>query len=218
MIGGLIGKKVGMTQVFDENGRVIPVTVLEAGPCVVVQRKTSEKDGYESVQLGLVEQKRLRANSPMAGHFKRAEVPPTRVLREFSYQETEEASLEVGAQVLVNDVFEQNDRVDVVGSGKGRGFQGVIKRHGFSGGKATHGSMFHRAPGSIGQSAYPARVFRGMKGPGRMGNKRVKVRNLEVVQIDQERNLMLVRGAVPGSRGNYVLILQAQYPGTEAKG
>ncbi len=210
MIGGLIGKKIGMTQVFDENGKVIPVTVLEAGPCVVVQKKTSEKEGYEAVQLGLVEQKRLRANSPMTGHFKKAEVPPTRVLREFSYQESEEASLEVGAQVLVNDVFELTDRVDVVGSGKGRGFQGVIKRHGFSGGKATHGSMFHRAPGSIGQSAYPGRVFKGMKGPGRMGNKRVKVRNLEVVQIDQERNLMLVRGAVPGSRGNYVLILQAQ--------
>ena len=213
MIGGLIGKKVGMTQIFDENGRVIPVTVLEAGPCVVVQRKTSEKEGYEAIQLGLVEQKRRRANSPMTGHFKKAEVPPTRILREFSYQGTEEASLEVGAQVLVNDLFEPNDRVDIVGSGKGRGFQGVIKRHGFSGGNATHGSMFHRAPGSIGQRAYPGRVFKGMKGPGRMGNKRVKVRNLEVIQIDSERNLMLVKGAVPGSRGNYVLILQAQAQG-----
>jgi large subunit ribosomal protein L3 len=214
MIGGLIGKKIGMTQVFDENGKVIPVTVLEAGPCVVVQRKTSEKEGYEAIQLGLVERRRRRANSPMTGHFKNAEVPPTRVLREFSYQESEEASLEVGAQVLVNDVFELNDRVDIVGSGKGRGFQGVIKRHGFSGGKATHGSMFHRAPGSIGQSANPSRVFKGMKGPGRMGNKRVKVRNLEVIQIDQERNLMLVKGAVPGSRGNYILILQSQGAGS----
>ena len=214
MVGGLIGKKVGMTQIFDESGRVIPVTVLEAGPCVVVQKKTSEREGYEAVQLGLVEQKRFRANAPISGHFQKAKVPPQRVLREFSYTETEEVSVDIGSQVLVGDVFELDDRVDIVGSGKGRGFQGVIKRHGFSGGKATHGSMFHRAPGSIGQSAYPGKVFKGMKGPGRMGNKRVKVRNLKVVQIDVEKNLLLVRGAVPGGRGNYVLILQAKGHGT----
>lgn len=210
MVEGLIGKKLGMTQVFDAEGNVIPVTVIQAGPCVVVQRKTAEKEGYSAVQLGMVEKKKPRANKPIEGHFKKAGVPPTRILREFSFRETEEEPIKVGDEVLVKDVFEAQDLVDVSGRSKGRGFQGVMKRHGFRGGKATHGSMFHRAPGSIGASSYPSRVFPGMKGAGRMGNDRVKIRNLTVVEIDAENNLLLVEGAIPGSRGSYVYITHAK--------
>ncbi|MDA2937023.1 50S ribosomal protein L3 [Acidobacteria bacterium AH-259-A15] len=206
MVEGLIGRKLGMTQVFDEEGRAIPVTVIQAGPCVVVQKTTSEKQGYSAVQLGLVGKKKSRVNKPMEGHFKKAGLPPTRLIREFPFVETEEEKVNVGDQVLVQNVFRPNDLVDVSGRTIGRGFQGVIKRHGFHGGKATHGSMFHRAPGSIGASAYPSRVFPGKKGPGRMGNNRVTIRNLRVVQIDEENNLLLVKGAVPGSRGSYVVI------------
>lgn len=207
MVEGLVGRKVGITQVFGDDGVVIPVTVIQAGPCVVVQKKTAESDGYEKVQLGFVDPKgKTRANKPMQGHFKKADAPAARILREFSFSEDEEDQVNVGDQVLVKDVFEVSDLVDVTGKTKGRGFQGVIKRHGFSGGRATHGSMFHRAPGSIGASAYPSRVVAGMKGPGQMGNKRVTIRRLQVVQIDEENNLLLVKGSVPGAPGGYVLV------------
>jgi len=207
MLEGLIGKKLGMTQIFDAQGNVVPVTVLQAGPCVVVQRKTVAGEGYDAVQLGLVEARKLQANKPQEGHFSKAGVPATRRLKEFSLQQG--ADLEVGAQVLVSEIFRENEKVDVSGTTIGKGFQGVIKRHGHSGGRATHGSMFHRAPGSIGQSAYPSRVMRGMKLPGRMGGKQVKKRNLRVVRIDEENNLLLVKGSVPGSRGNYVYITRS---------
>ena len=209
MVEGLLGKKVGMTQIFNEAGKAIPVTVIEAGPCVVVQKKTVEKEGYSSVQLGLVEKRKSRVTKPTEGHFKKAGVPPTRHLTEFAFTESEEEQVNVGDQVLVQNVFQPNDFVDVSGYTVGRGFQGVMKRHGFHGGKATHGSMFHRAPGSIGASAYPSRVMKGTKLPGRMGGKRRKSRNLEVVDIDGENNLLVVKGAVPGSRGSYLTISRA---------
>ena len=204
MIDGLIGKKIGMTQIFEENGTVRPVTVLEAGPCVVVQRKTAEKDGYGAVQIGLVDAKAAKnANRPQRGHHKKADVPPTRVLREFPV--ASDAELKPGDSVLVS-IFEGVAKVDVIGNSKGKGFQGVMKRHGFGGGKATHGSMHHRAPGSIGMAAYPAKVLRGMRGPGRMGNTRVTAKNLTVLRIDAEKNLMLVEGSVPGAPGSTLLI------------
>jgi large subunit ribosomal protein L3 len=208
MIEGLIGKKVGMTQIFEDNGTVLPVTVLQAGPCVVVQRKTDERDGYRAVQLGLVDpQAAKRANKPMRGHHQRADVPPTRLLREFGIGEDSE--LKPGDTVLV-DIFEGVAKVDVIGTTKGKGFQGVMKRHGFGGGRATHGSMFHRAPGSIGQAAYPSKVLRGMKGPGQYGNTRVTAKNLRVVRIDAEKNLMLVEGSVPGHNGSTLLIRRSK--------
>lgn len=210
MVEGLIGKKIGMTQVFDDLGNVVPVTVIQAGPCVVVQRKTRDRDGYEAVQLGLVEaRKPPRVNKPMEGHF--GDVPPTRVLREFGLSAEEDGEdLKVGAQVLASDVFKVDEKVDVAGKSIGRGFQGVIKRHGFHGGRATHGSMFHRAPGSIGQSAHPSRVFPGMKAPGQMGNVQITMRRLKVVRIDEENNLLLVKGSVPGSRGDYLEITRSR--------
>jgi large subunit ribosomal protein L3 len=204
MIEGLIGRKLGMTQVFQENGVVVPVTVIEAGPCVVVQRKTVEKDGYEVVQLGLVDAKSAKkANKPMRGHHEKADVPPTRLLKEFKL--IGESELKPGDAVAV-DIFEGVSKVDVIGTSKGKGFQGVMKRHGFGGGRATHGSMFHRAPGSIGQSATPSKVFKGMGNPGHMGSVRVSVKNLKVVRVDAEKNLLLVKGAVPGSRGTTLLV------------
>jgi len=210
MVEGLIGKKIGMTQVFDDSGEAVPVTVIQAGPCVVVQKKTQEGEGYDAIQLGFVDPtRRSKSNKPMEGHFKNAGVPPVSVVKEFGFTDEEESPVSVGDQILVQDVFQVSSRVSVAGSSKGRGFQGVIKRHGFHGGKATHGSMFHRAPGSIGASAYPSRVFAGMKGPGHMGDKRLTVRNLRVVSIDEENNLLLVKGSVPGARGGYLLIKRA---------
>ena len=204
MIEGMIGRKVGMTQVFVEDGRVIPVTVIEAGPCVVVQRKTTDKDGYEAVQLGLVDARAARrANAPSRGHHEKAGVPPTRFLREFRIEEGTE--VKPGDPVSV-EIFQGVDKVDVTGTSKGKGFQGVMRRHGFRGGGASHGSMFHRAPGSIGQSALPSKVFRGMRAPGHMGSTRVTCKNLTVVRIEAERNLLLVQGSVPGARGTAVLI------------
>jgi large subunit ribosomal protein L3 len=180
------------------------VTVLEAGPCVVVQRKTAAKDGYEAAQIGLVDPSAAkRANRPQRGHHEKAKVPPTRLLREFRVKTDDE--LKPGDSVLVN-IFEGVGKVDVIGTSKGKGFQGVMKRHGFSGGKATHGSMHHRAPGSIGMAAYPAKVLRGTRGPGRMGNARVTAKNLTVLRIDPEKNLMLVEGSVPGATGSFLLI------------
>jgi large subunit ribosomal protein L3 len=207
-MNGIVGKKIGMTQIFTDDGLAVPVTVLQAGPCVVVQRKTTETDGYDAVQLGLVEATAPRkVNQPRKGHFAKAGVDPTRRLVEFRCAEGEEAK--PGDEVKVS-IFVVDEFVDVVGTSKGKGFQGVMKRHGFGGGRATHGSMFHRAPGSIGQSAFPSRVFPGLRGTGQMGNKRITAKNLQVVRVDEERNLLFVRGAVPGARNSYVQIRRAK--------
>jgi large subunit ribosomal protein L3 len=205
MVNGIIGKKLGMTQLFAPDGSVTPVTVIKAGPCIVVQKKTVNTDGYDAVQLGLVEEKApRRVNKPTEGHFKRAGVPPTRVLREVRLQASEDGT-NVGDKVLV-DIFNENDLVEIIGRSKGRGFAGFIKRHGFGGGRATHGSMFHRAPGGIGASAYPSRVIKGTRMAGHMGNERKTVKNLRVVAVDTDKNLLMIHGAVPGPTGAYVLI------------
>lgn len=212
MVEGLIGRKVGMTQLFEEDGKVTPVTVIEAGPCVVVQRKTADRDGYESVQLGLVDPAAAkRANKPQKGHHDKAGVPPTRLRREFALIGDDE--VKAGDAVSVK-IFEGVSNVDIVGTSKGRGFQGVIKRHGFKGGRATHGSMFHRSPGSIGQSASPSKVMKGMRGPGQMGNKRITCKNVKIVRIDEEKNLLLVQGSVPGSRGTALMIRRSKSAAT----
>jgi large subunit ribosomal protein L3 len=217
MVKGLIGKKLGMTQVFDEDGQAIPVTVIQAGPCVVVQKKTQEKEGYSSVQLGFVEAKKTpKVNRAQEGHFKKAGIPPSRVVKEFTFTQDENEKINVGDQVRVQDVFQPNDLVNVAGRAIGRGFQGTIKRHGFRGGAATHGSMFHRAPGSIGASASPSRVLPGIRGAGRMGNNRVKVLGLRVVEIDAENHLVLVKGGVPGSRGGYVYVTPMEKEGQKS--
>jgi large subunit ribosomal protein L3 len=207
MVNGIIGKKVGMTQLFLADGTVAPATVLEAGPCIVLQGKTAQTDGYEAVQIGLVERKPYRANKPTAGHYKKANVPPTRVRREVKLAKGAEAP-KLGDQVLVS-IFNAGERVDVIGTSKGRGFQGTVKRHHFRGGDDTHGSMFHRAPGSIGASSFPSRVIPGMRMHGHMGVDRVTTRNLKVLRVDAENNLLVVRGAVPGANGGYVLIRKA---------
>lgn len=209
MVNGIIGKKIGMTQLFGDDGTATPVTVIKAGPCVVVQKKTVNTDGYDAVQIGLVEDRPpRRVNKPTEGHFRRAGVPPTRILREFRTGGGED-STSVGDKVLV-DVFNANDLVDIVGTTKGRGFAGFVKRHGFGGGRATHGSMFHRAPGSIGASAYPSRVIKGTRMAGHMGHVQQTTQNLRVVAVDPEKNLLLVRGAVPGPNGAYVMIRKVQ--------
>ena len=203
-VRGIIGKKIGMTQVYAEDGRAIPVTVIQAGPCVVVQRKSKAKDGYSSVQLGLVEDRKVkRVTKAMKGHFDKAGLPPCRVLREFSVEDG--AEHKVGDKVSV-ELFAPGDVVDIVGVSKGKGFQGVVKRHHFRGGAATHGSMFHRAPGSIGASAYPSRVLKGMRAAGHMGSDRVTARNLTVVRVDADKNILVVKGSVPGAGGSYVVI------------
>ena len=201
---GILGKKIGMTQIFAEDGKVVPVTVVQAGPCLVVQRKTQQSDGYEAVQLGLVEDSPAKGvNKAQRGHFDKAGVAPMRNLVEMLVEDGDPA--QPGDEVKAS-IFAEDDYVDVIGTSKGRGFQGVIKRHGFSGGRATHGSMFHRAPGSIGQSAWPSRVFPGVRLPGRMGGKRVTVKNLKVVKVEDEANLIYLRGAVPGARNSYVAL------------
>ena len=204
---GMLGRKLGMTQIYIENGNAVPVTVIEAGPCLVVQRRTTGKDGYEAVQLGLVETKRYKANKPIAGHFKKAGVAPTRALAEFDFGADEDPK--PGDEVKAS-MFSESEYVDVVGTSKGKGFQGVVKRHGLGGGKDTHGSMHHRAPGSIGSSAYPSRVFPGMRAAGRMGGDRITTKNLLIVKIDAEKNLIYVRGAVPGATNSYVAIRRAK--------
>jgi large subunit ribosomal protein L3 len=204
MINGLLGKKVGMTQLLQDDGTVVPVTVIQAGPCVIVQKKTKQTDGYDAVQLGFVEfVKPKRVNKPMTGHFKKANVAPARFTREVHVEGEETRN--PGDKVLV-DIFNPNELVHVVGTSKGRGFAGFVKRHHFRGGRATHGSMFHRAPGSIGSSAYPSRVLKGMRMAGHMGNSRVTVRNVRVARVDQENNLLFVHGAVPGPAGGYVVV------------
>jgi large subunit ribosomal protein L3 len=207
MVTGIIGKKVGMTQLFDADGSVHPATVLKAGPCVVAQVKTVENDGYEAVQLGFVEAKPTKENKPSTGHFKKAGVPPTRVRREVKLAAGGDP-VKAGDQVNVG-IFADGERVDIIATSRGKGFQGVVKRHHFKGGRATHGSMFHRAPGSIGASSFPSRVVKGMRAGGRMGGDRVTTRNLRVVAVDAENNLLVVHGAVPGAPGNYVIVRKA---------
>ncbi len=204
MIQGILGKKLGMTQVFVADGSRIPVTVVEAGPCTVVQKKTESTDGYNALQVGFEAKKTHRVNKPMMGHFKKADQGAFAALRELAADNVDE--YQVGDQVTCDSVFKAGDIVDVTGTSKGKGFQGVIKRWGFSGGRATHGSKFHRAPGSIGMSASPARVHRGKKMPGQMGNARVTQQNLEIVEVRADQNLILVKGAIPGPNQGLVLI------------
>jgi len=206
---GLIGRKLGMTQVFSEEGASVPVTVIEVEPSVVVQKKTREKDGYDAVQLGYGTAKPSRVVKPLQGHFKKAGTGLFRVLREFANVGNYEPGQEVKA-----DIFSPGEYVDIVGITKGKGFAGVIKRHGFGGGRATHGSMFHRAPGSIGASADPSRVFRGTRLPGQMGNESVTVQNLLVWSVRPDRNVILVKGAVPGGKNSFVLIRQSVKKGS----
>lgn len=204
MVDLLLGKKIGMTQILGEDGTAVPVTVVQAGPCVVVQKKTAGTDGYEAVQLGLVEFVRdSRVGKPMAGHFANAGVNPVRFLAEARLVGDDE--VKVGDRIEVG-LFSPGERVHVTGRSKGRGFAGVVRRHHFAGGRATHGSMFHRAPGSIGASAYPSRVLKGTRMPGRMGNERVTVRGVRVHSTDAENNLLFLRGAVPGPNGGYVVV------------
>ncbi len=209
MAPGILGKKIGMTQVFRADGQVVPVTLLKAGPCVVVQRKTPVTDGYDAVQLGLMEfVKSKRITNPLAAHVKKAGVDGVRFLRELKLRPGDD-DLKTGDRVLV-DQFRPSDKVDVIGVSKGRGFAGVVRRHHFRGGDASHGSMFHRAPGSIGASSYPSRVFPGLKMAGHMGVQRVTVRNLEIIDVDLEDNVLIVKGAVPGPNGGYVVVRRAK--------
>jgi large subunit ribosomal protein L3 len=209
MVEGLIGKKIGMSQTFDQQGNVIPLTVIKAGPCTVIQKKTEEKNGYSVLQIGLVEEKGIKQPiKPVQGHFKKAGVPPVKILREFRF--AREAEIKEGDQILV-DIFHEGEKVHITGTSKGKGFASVIRRWGFRGGKASHGSMFHRAPGSIGASAFPSRVVKGKKLPGHMGDNRTTIRNLTVVQADRESNLLIVKGSVPGARNGYVLVRKADF-------
>lgn len=203
MTDGILGKKLGMTRVFTEDGRWIDVTVLEAGPCTVVQRKTMERDGYDAVQLGFGKSKEARCTKPLSGHFKRAGVDPKKTLKELRVPQ--ESELKTGDEITA-DIFNEGDRVDVSATSKGKGFAGVIKRHGFKGGPGGHGSHFHRTPGSIGQSADPSKVYKNKKMPGHMGHRRVTVQNLEVVTVDASKNLLLIRGCVPGATGGVVTV------------
>ena len=202
----LIGKKVGMTQIFDENGTVIPVTVIEAGPCVVAQVKTLENDGYEAVQLGFGEVKEKHLNKPVKGHYAKGSVTPKKHLREFRLDSIE--GIKVGDE-LKADVFAAGEKIDVQGTSKGKGFQGVIKRHGQHRGPMGHGSMYHRRPGSMGATSTPGRVFKGKKLPGHMGRVTVTIQNLDVVRVDMDKNVILVKGSVPGAKGSILKIKSA---------
>jgi large subunit ribosomal protein L3 len=209
MTPGILGRKIGMTQVFRPDGQVVPVTLLKAGPCVVVQKKTPLADGYSAVQLGFMEYiKPARISKPLAGHTKKANVEGVKFLRELKLRPGDD-DLKPGDQVLV-DQFKPADKVDVTGISKGRGFAGVVKRHHFRGGDASHGSMFHRAPGSIGGSSYPSRVWPGTRMAGHMGTQRVTVRNLEIIDVNAEDNVLVVKGAVPGPNGGYVVVRRAK--------
>ncbi len=207
MSPGILGKKIGMTQVFNADGQVVPVTLVKAGPCVVTQRKTPAIDGYDAVQLGLVEFAK-KQNQPAAGHLKKSGAEGVRFLREFHLGQGT-GDLKQGDRVLAEE-FKPKDVVDVIGTSKGRGFAGLVKRHHFRGGPATHGSMFHRAAGSIGASSFPSRVFPGMKMAGQMGTEQVTVRNLEIVSVDTEDNVIAVKGAIPGPNGGYVMVRRAK--------
>jgi large subunit ribosomal protein L3 len=206
MVQGILARKIGMTQVFDAKGELVPVTVVQAGPCVVVERRTSERDGYEAAQVGLVEGKPPRkVTKPRAGQFAKSNVPPTRVLGEVPVAA---GSASKPGDTVLCDIFAADEVIRVVGTSKGKGFQGAMKRHNFRGGGAAHGSMFHRAPGSIGPSAYPSRVFPGTRMAGRMGADRVTLKRVTVVKVDVERNLVFLRGAVPGGRNALVRLLK----------
>ena len=218
-VTGILGKKIGMTQVFDEKGEVHPITVLQAGPCVITQLKTLANDGYEAAQIGLVEfVKAKNVTKPQAGHFAKTEAPPVKVIKEVGLEVDAEGATptKAGDRVLV-DIFENSTFVDVIGTSKGRGFAGVVRRHGFAGGLASHGHMF-QVQGSIGASSYPSRVFPGQRMPGHMGAAQITVRNLRIRGIDIEENLLMVEGAVPGSREGYVLISKAKTPPRERRG
>jgi len=205
---GILGRKLGMTQIYADDGTAVPVTVIKAGPCLVVQKKTVETDGYDAIQIGLVEERPMKkVPQPLAGHFKKAGVSPLRRVTELRAGEGED--LKPGDEIKAS-IFAEKEWVDVIGTSKGKGYQGVVKRHGFAGGRASHGSMFHRAPGSIGSSAYPSRVFAGMRSGGRMGGERVTVKNLQIVKVDAEQNLIYVRGAVPGPKSGYLTIRRAK--------
>lgn len=203
MLNGLLGKKLGMTRMFTEDGRWMDVTLVEAGPCTVVQRKTQGKEGYDAVQVGYGEIKKTRVNKPASGHFAKANVAPKRTLREFRIESASE--LKPGDEIRA-DIFQPGDRVDISGDTKGKGFAGVMKRYGYHGGPGAHGSNFHRRPGSIGQSADPAEVIKNKGLPGHMGTNRVTVQNLEIVTVDVEKNLVVVRGCIPGANGGMVLV------------
>jgi large subunit ribosomal protein L3 len=200
---GIIGKKLGMTRIFDESGTSVSVTVIEAGPCLVTRVRTKERDGYEAVQLGFGKGRVKSLTKPVLGQFAKGNLPPQAKLREFRVSEP--SRFEVGQEIRV-DIFKPGERVDVTGVSKGRGFQGVVKRHGHHGGDEAHGCMSHRVPGSLGQSAAPSRVYKGRKLPGRMGGERVTVRRVSVVQVDNEQNVLLVRGAVPGAANGLVVV------------
>ncbi|PYX75419.1 MAG: 50S ribosomal protein L3 [Acidobacteria bacterium] len=220
-VAGILGKKVGMTQLFDSKGDVRPATVLQAGPCVITQHKTATKDGYDSAQIGLVEfVKESRVTKPMRGHFAKHNLPPMKFLREVPLEIEEktetDGAVKVGDRVLV-DIFEGEKFVDIVGISKGRGFAGVVKRHHFGGGPKSHGSMF-QIPGSIGSSAFPSRVFKGMRMSGHMGAERVTVRNSRVLGMDKEENLLVIEGSVPGPNGGYLIITKAKKPPRERRG
>lgn len=198
---GILGKKIGMTQVFAEDGCVLPVTVIEAGPCRVIQVKDPEKDGYTAIQLGFDGiKKEKNITRPMSGHFKKASLPPYRLLKEIKMEGFKEGD------TITVDIFNKGDRISITGVSKGKGFQGVMKRFHYHGGPASHGSMFHRAPGSIGSSSFPSRVWKGKGLPGHMGNERVTTRNIEVIDVRKEQNLLVVKGAVPGADGGYLII------------
>jgi len=206
-MSGLLGKKIGMTRIFDELGNTVPVTVLQAGPCYVLQLKTEEKDGYNAVQLGFEEKKEKNVTKPILGHLKKAGTQPLRKIKEFPV--FAEKDLKLGDEVKV-DIFQPGDRVKITGLSKGRGFTGVMKRHNFSGGQVTHGQSDRlRAPGSLGQSSSPSRVFKGIKMAGRMGNEQVSLPNVKVVKVDPEKNLLFVKGGIPGARNSYVEIYPA---------
>jgi large subunit ribosomal protein L3 len=208
MSPGILGRKIGMTQLFRADGQVVPVTLLKAGPCIVVQRKTPATDGYDAVQLGLNEfVKAKRINKPATGHLKKAGAEGAKFLREFRMSPG--SDMKAGDQVLVSD-FHPNEKIDVIGVSKGRGFAGVVKRHHFRGGDGSHGSMHHRAPGSIGASSFPSRVVPGMRMGGHMGSEQVTVRNLEIIEVDTEDNVLVVKGAVPGPNGGYVVVRRAK--------
>jgi len=208
-VHGIIGRKVGMTQIFGADGTVFPVTVVQAGPCLVVQKKSADRDGYEAVQLGLVESRPdRRANKAAKGRFEKANVAPMRLLAEFRMDAGDE--LKPGDKVLC-DAFHEADHVDVIGVSKGKGFAGVVRRHHFAGGAATHGSMFHRLPGSIGPSAFPSRVYPGTRSSGRLGGRQATSKNLEVIRVDAEKNLLYLKGAVPGARNSVVKIVRSTF-------
>jgi len=222
-VAGILGKKVGMTQLFDSKGDVRPATVLQAGPCVITQHKSETKDGYSAAQIGLVEfVKEKRLTNPMKGHFAKHNLPPVKFMREVPIEVgapgdgADDAVVKVGDRVLV-DIFEGERFVDIAGTSKGRGFQGVVKRHHFAGGPKSHGSMF-QITGSIGSSAFPSRVFKGMRMSGHMGNVRITTRNLRILGVDKEENLLVVEGSVPGPNGGYIVITKSKKPPRERRG